>query len=568
MRAAFRWIVLVVLVAVCAATGYAAYTLAGISWDAVVSYRSPYVAMKLPEAASGSETASRTVVVIVDGLRLDASRDMRTLEQLRQYGADVTLTAPQPSLSYPNWTTLLSGAPPYVSGVVTNWHEGAAQVETLFDTARRAGVPTVFVGPEDFGTLYGVEGKTVASFMKKWDDEYLSGQYVDAALRLAADKDPRLLVVHLPDVDEAGHGYGGGSAQYAEAVAKVDADLARLVSGLQDGHTVFVVTADHGHIDGGGHGGWESEVVQVPAVFSGPGIALGQSSGRSEDVAPTVAVIAGVGSPRWAKGGVLESVVATVPAKAQVAAAAQRAAFAAGYVGLVTTPVPEQAISIEQQVRAGMGPGAAMDAADAARLAYDRRLPERVAAGAGGVVLALLALGLILLASWRAYVAALAGTAAYYATYLGLFFLVHGYRWSLSAFNSEDLVSAWMNMRLIEAASALLVGAAVAAAVYPYLRDFPRRPAGPYLAGWLSLGPATAVFVLATLGIQVAWFLWAWGISPGWRLPDLLWGFKYDLDLLQATAVGFAAALTPLVTYLVGRYHPRVRRAEQAASRL
>ncbi len=60
--------------------------------------------------------------------------------------------------------------------------------------------------------------------------------------------------------------------------------------------------------------------------------------------------------------------------------------------------------------------------------------------------------------------------------------------------------------------------------------------------------------------MQVAWFVWAWGIVATWRLPDFKWAFKYDLDLIQATAIGFAAVLTPLVTYLIGRYHPRVRR--------
>ena len=79
------------------------------------------------------------MLVIVDGLRLDAARQMRTLNRLGDFAADFVLTAPQPSLSYPNWTTILSGAPPYVSGVVTNWHEGAAPVDTLLDSADAGG---------------------------------------------------------------------------------------------------------------------------------------------------------------------------------------------------------------------------------------------------------------------------------------------------------------------------------------------------------------------------------------------------------------------------------------------
>jgi hypothetical protein len=53
--------------------------------------------------------------------------------------------------------------------------------------------------------------------------------------------------------------------------------------------------------------------------------------------------------------------------------------------------------------------------------------------------------------------------------------------------------------------------------------------------------------------------MYQWGAEVVWRLPDLRWGFKYDLDLIQITALGAAALLSPLVSFLVGRYHPRVR---------
>jgi hypothetical protein len=115
-----------------------------------------------------------------------------------------------------------------------------------------------------------------------------------------------------------------------------------------------------------------------------------------------------------------------------------------------------------------------------------------------------------------------------------------------------------MNGRLIEAAVAGVVAAVVAAVVYPPLRVRRLGPYGEYLAGWLTLGPTTMLVILATLGLQVAWFVWAWGIFSEWRLPDLMWGFKYDLDLIQATAVGFVAVVTPLITYLVGRFHPMI----------
>jgi len=558
MKAGFRWILFAVATLACVALGYGAYTLAGISWDAVVSYKSLHTDADLPAASQADAQAPRTILVIVDGLRVDASRQMGTLNALREYGADLELEAPEPSLSYPNWTTLLSGASPEISGVVTNWHEGAAPVETLFDTAKVAGVKTVFVGPEDFEPLYGVEGKSSATFMLKWDQRYLSGTYVDRALELAETERPQLLILHLPDVDEAGHSFGGASDEYAKTVARVDGDLGRLVQGLQDGKTVFVVVSDHGHIDTGGHGGWEDEVKTVPAVFAGPEIIISSGTGRSEDVAPTVAILVGAGAPRYAVGEPIASVVQADEPTATANANAAFEAFEDAYVRTVTAPLGQSADAAMASTGIGSSDhGWGMQAADQARLTFDRneRLPRSLIA----VAVCLGVIALIGVASWRALVAALAGTAAYYVVYNGLFFGVHRYAWSLSAFNSEDKIEAWMNGRLIEAAVAMLVAAAVAAVVYPYLRSFPRGPRGSYLPGWLTLGPATSLATLATLGLQVAWFVWAWGIDPVWGLPDLKWGFKYDLDLIQATAVGFIAVLTPLVTYLIGRYHPRVR---------
>ena len=211
------------------------------------------------------------------------------------------------------------------------------------------------------------------------------------------------------------------------------------------------------------------------------------------------------------------------------------------------------------QLQGGGGADANTAAARATRLRAERwrRLPIFLAILAAVVV----AVGVVALASWRALVAATAGTAAYYLVYETLFFIVHRYLWSLSAFNTETHVKAFMNGRLVEAAVSAVIGVTVAAMVYPLLR---RSPKGPrvrgYLGGWLALGPATVLLMLATLGSQVGWFLWLWGAKVTWILPDFKWGFKYDLDLIQMTAVGAVAVVAPLVTYLVGRYHPRVRK--------
>jgi hypothetical protein len=124
------WMAFMVGVVSCLALAVGAYKLAGYSWDQFVSYKSPFVSTQPPaDLVSSQPTPAaplvrRVVLVIVDGLRADVSRSsMPTLNTLRSYGSDLTLTVPQPSLSYPNWTTILTGASPTISGVTTNWHK-------------------------------------------------------------------------------------------------------------------------------------------------------------------------------------------------------------------------------------------------------------------------------------------------------------------------------------------------------------------------------------------------------------------------------------------------------------
>jgi hypothetical protein len=555
------WTALAIGIPLCLIIARGAYSLADYSWSQVVDFKSPYVSQRVPaELASTEPTpapalARRVVLIIVDGLREDVSRSsMPALNALRAKGGDFTLTVPQPSLSFPNWTTILTGASPSISGVTTNWHTGRVLAPTLVDVARAAGRKVVVVGPEEFADLYGIkQGK--GAMLRKWEGQYLSTTLIDDALQLSKETTPALILIHLPDLDEAGHESGGASADYKKMAAQVDSEISRLSLGLEETGTAFVVTADHGHTDSGGHGGWEKPVLRVPGVFSGKGcgLAVGKGEGELTQMAPTIAALLGIRPPAFAEGQVLRPVFATaVQESAGRSDTAHHAAFDAHYTGVTRGVwVPKE------QVVAGPGADATAAAAREARLSNERakRMPIFIV-----VCVAVAAMiAVIGRASWRALVAALAGALAYYAMYDLLFFLIHGYRWSLSAFNTETYVKTFMNWRLVEAGFAALFAVAVAAYVYPLLR---REPQGPqvsrYLAGYLALGPATVLVILGTLGLQVAWFLWVWGADVVWTLPDLREGFKYDLDLVQMTGVGGAVLIAPLVAYVMGRYHPKV----------
>jgi hypothetical protein len=577
------WVAFAAGVLACLGVAYGTYQLAGYAWDQVVTYRSPYVRQQ--GAADTSPTtlwipselkptfdsttpvlARRVVLVIVDGMRVDVSRSqMNTLNRLRTYGSDIQLTVPQPSLSYPNWTTILSGAPQEISGVTTNWFKGRAPVPTVMDIAQEAGRRVEIVGPEDFATIYGVRPGANVSLRPWPKGGYLSGTLVDDTLRIAKTTDPQLIVLHLPDLDEAGHTYGGTSKQYLATAHRIDLDLSRLVTGLQRDDTAFIIVADHGHLATGGHGGWEPEVTTVPGVFAGAGIKLGSGTGQLEQIAATVSALEGVPTPPYAAGLTLRSVITTGAPIVYQRDRAHHVAFDAHMVDVITQG--DSKINSRQLLSATPAAADSLVArARAERLAVERsqRIPGAL------IVLAVIVIvvGVLWVQSWRALVSALAGAAGYYAVYNALFFS-QGFRWSLSTFNTETNVRAFMNGRMLDAVIAGVAAAAIAAAVYPLLRTSPRGPRDPwFLSGWLALGPAMVLVIEATLAIQVVWYGWWYGFSVSWTLPNFMWAFKADLDMVQMTALGAVAILAPVVTYLVGRYHPviaRVRAGDEVA---
>ena len=83
---------------------------------------------------------------------------------------------------------------------------------------------------------------------------------------------------------------------YREAARAADLRVGRLLDAVrsrpgyqQEGWTTVVVT-DHGHLDQGGHGGREPEVVTAWAAAAGPGIDPGGPPAvtRQEQIAPLV----------------------------------------------------------------------------------------------------------------------------------------------------------------------------------------------------------------------------------------------------------------------------------------
>ncbi|HEX6263053.1 MAG TPA: alkaline phosphatase family protein [Actinomycetota bacterium] len=511
------WIRLIAAVLGLAVIGVAARMLADFQWNRVVEYRSPYV-FDLPAAPETPRLTDRVILVVVDGLRVDASERMPTLQRLGGEGSSLVARTGLPSLSFPGWTNLASGAPPDVSSVTTNWYEGRVRVDSLLASARRANLTTAVAGGEGWRQLF--RGQIDHSFYVPDARRFADERIGRAALRILAEDDPDLLIVHLPDVDHRGH-ETGVNGPYHDAALGADGVIGALVEATED-NAAIIVTSDHGHIESGGHGGPEEEVVRTPLVLWGDGLVPGASGAVSHpDVAPTIAALLGVGRPAHATGQLrVELLDADDQTRAQIESA------------------HDETLARFYQAATG-----ALEASGSTEAAFERARQDRhrhdvlarlpIALG----VAALLAIAVALATRGLDAVAILVGSIGFFGTWAGIF-LARGLSFSFSHFNTEEQVEPFLVARLLDTLIALGVASVLAGLVAG------RRQR----AGGFQTGLGVAAWILLITGMAVAGFLVVFGWGFVWGLPNLVAGFAEFLALLAMFGVGVAAWAAGLVS--------------------
>jgi hypothetical protein len=243
----------------------------------------------------------RVVVVLIDGLGGDLF-DARLREgTLGDVPWRVSLDSGVPSRSRPVYHAILTGVPQWAAGIRGNGYV-PGRADGVSDRVRAGGGKVtwmlesepwfceLFCGPGDV-VVHGSEVTMPETFERVWDSA------------------PDLIVLHLTDVDEAGHLYGAESEQYEIASRRAIGIVAAFRALVHEKHGgdsgIWFVGADHGHTARGGHGGPEEAVRRVSwiALFdqgragdSGTGAAAAMTPVTS--LAPTIARALGVDAPR------------------------------------------------------------------------------------------------------------------------------------------------------------------------------------------------------------------------------------------------------------------------------
>ncbi len=277
---------------------------------------SPVVPPPVPPKASPKLVFKNQYVflIVVDGLRPDALQRAQTpnIDRLWQSGlyswkAQTVL----PSLTLPAMASLLSGLPPERHHISWNYWDperGRITVPTVFDLAQKAGVSTAaFVSKRKLAHLFQLETPL----------HVLNGnarQVLEAATEYISEHRPRLVLLHVSDVDDAGHRYGWMTVRQVQAVERVDEAIGILLKTLEDlkilNESVIIVTADHGG-HGRIHGTDDPRDMTIPWILWTPEIEIGREvaqSVRIYDTAATVLAALDVAIPsEWEGVPVLEA---------------------------------------------------------------------------------------------------------------------------------------------------------------------------------------------------------------------------------------------------------------------
>ncbi|MGD0707370.1 MAG: alkaline phosphatase family protein [Anaerolineaceae bacterium] len=538
------WLVIGIVVCLIIATG--AYFWATGMIDSLYAFRSPLEANPpTPGEQLGQPVTHTLVFVLIDGLRYDTSLKtdvMPNLNKLRQMGASATMHSQVPSYSEPGYSTLLIGGWPYL-------HDGPAMnldyadiptftQDNLFSAAHRAGLKTAISGYNWFQKLVPQDAVTT-SFYTPGEDRVADQQVMEAALPWVKSGDYSLILIHLDQVDYAGHHEGGPQdIRWDQAANRCDTYLGQIMASLDLQKDTIMVVSDHGHILLGGHGGQDADVLVEPFVIAGAGVKPGQYGNMYMiDVAPTLAALLGTNIPATAQGQVLTQLLnlpQDISAKLPDAEASEQKQLLVDYTAAIGRPVATNDIPTGGNVVPYEN---LLGAARQVRLSGER-LPRAIVA----VIVMVIPLVIVFLKRKTSLLWMLAGGMLFLALFNLRYALIDHYTYSLSSLTG---VMPFITYCAVTVAIALLVSWLLVAFGLKLFRGEPLLAAGNVLSFVFITLYLVCIPVAANYALN--------GVLITWTIPSFLPSFLGLMGLIQALLVAVLGVVLTGVTALVAR---------------
>jgi len=210
--------------------------------------------------------------------------------------------------------SFLTGARPGLCTWSSN-NRGRFSLDSLISLCKEKGIFTSFcVNRKWWGEFFGgdrvreIEGADIKNTC------LITGEVLKT-IELLPEHNKAFITVHLEIGDHSGHFYGAKSPEYISSLLLYDSMIKECCRALMDkgimDKSLFIITGDHGHRDGGGHGGDEETVIHTPLIFYGKGVRCGECRDITNinDIAPTVSFLLGERLPDYSEGRVLFDVI-------------------------------------------------------------------------------------------------------------------------------------------------------------------------------------------------------------------------------------------------------------------
>ncbi len=530
-------------IVICIVAAGLAYLWASSLMNSVYAYHSPLHNSPPPrgEALGNPETRS-LVLVLVDGLRYDTSMNAKVmpyLSQLRSQGASAEMHSQPPSYSEPGYSTLLTGAWPFLNdGPVLNFVY--ADIPTLtqdniFSDAHWIGMQTAISASNWFEKLVP-QGAVTTKFYTAGEDQAADRDVVDAALPWLQASSYQLVLIHLDQVDYAGHHQGGPvDPSYNAAASRADGliqDIARNIDLEQD---TLLVVSDHGHINQGGHGGQDAITLLEPFVLVGKGVVPGKYGDvQMVDVAPTIAALLGTSLPATNQGhpqiGMLDISLAQLD-RVKTDLSKQQAQLALDYQAVIGRPV-----TVQQSADVVSATQAAILATQNSVI-NTQMLPR-------GIIAIIVAFLLVNLSAWHAkpyFGTMVIGIVGYLVIFNLKYLIVDQKTYSMSSLvDAMNFIGSTAQTTLM----ALLVGWIAVMIGTKIYQSKPRKAAD-----------LTMKFILALLALLLVPILINYvinGVVVTWALPNFLISFLGLIFLVQVLIVGVLGIVFTGLAALLG----------------
>jgi uncharacterized membrane protein (DUF485 family) len=511
--------------------------------DSVFAYRSPlHNSPPTPSQPLGSPNTQMVVIVLIDALRYDTSQKtqvMPFLSELRASGASALMHSRPPSYSEPSYAVLLTGAWPDLSdGPAINVDYAEIPTFTqddIFSAAHRAGLQTAVSGYNWFEKLIPQDSVS-ASFYTAGEDQVADRQVVDAALPWLHSGGYQLVLIHIDQVDYAGHHEGGPvDPRWDEAATRADDLLREIVSLMDLSKDTLLVISDHGQIDRGGHGGQDAITLLEPFVLVGKNVVPGEYADvQMVDVAPTVAVLLGTNIPATNEGHPRTEMLTFTQDQLNLISNSltiQQSQLANAY----QTAIGRQ-VSVSQTTDVVTATQTAIDAARQARLNAER-LPRAIL----GVILVILVSLMFIMLAKRDFLLLLGGVVIYLLIFNIKYALLDHKTYSLSSVETSTSL-------IIYCALTTLIALVISWLVFMLGKNAFRF--GPRLAAEVAFTFILTTIYILSLPVMLHYVIN--GATVTWSLPNFAISFIGLLFLIQALMVAAIGLLLTGISALIG----------------